>query len=125
MGYPVSLNGKNLKLNVPACNLGPLFLDPYIISRLIIEMAVKLDLPGPHPVFHMLLLILYVPDPFPERRLAPAPPVEVEGKEEYEVEAILDSLKVYCIDFFSFFLFYVFKYLQNDLLPVYYVIVNC
>lgn len=43
-----------------------------------------------HPVFHTLLLTLAVPDKFPERKVDPPPAIGLEGREEYEVEAIVD-----------------------------------
>jgi hypothetical protein len=47
-----------------------------------------------HPVFHVSLLTPAsnpdLPD-FPERRIPPPPPVEVQGQEEWVVREILDS----------------------------------
>ena len=42
-------------------------------------------------MFHTTLLSPHVADTIPGRPLQPAPPVMVEGTEEYEVEGVLDS----------------------------------
>jgi hypothetical protein len=44
-----------------------------------------------HPVFHVSLLEPIATDPIPGQLAKPAPPVIVDGQEEYEVEEILDS----------------------------------
>jgi hypothetical protein len=44
-----------------------------------------------HPVFHVSLLEPCSTDPLPGQVQPPSPPVEVEGDEFYEIEAILDS----------------------------------
>ena len=44
-----------------------------------------------HNVFHVSLLAKHKADTIPGRAQVPAPPVEVEGEEEWEVEEILDA----------------------------------
>ena len=45
-----------------------------------------------HPVFNEALLTPYIPPAYPQQQLPrPAPPIIVEGDEEYEVDEILDS----------------------------------
>nr|ODN90843.1 hypothetical protein L204_05681 [Cryptococcus depauperatus CBS 7855] len=44
-----------------------------------------------HDVFHVRLLEPYHPNTISGRQQPPPPPVEVEGEEEWEIEAILDS----------------------------------
>ncbi|RXK38911.1 hypothetical protein M231_03860 [Tremella mesenterica] len=44
-----------------------------------------------HNVFHVQLLEPYQENTIPNRNQPPPPPIEVDGQEEYEVEAILDS----------------------------------
>ena len=45
-----------------------------------------------HPVFNEALLTPYEPPIYPQQQLPrPAPPVVIEGDEEYEVDEILDS----------------------------------
>ena len=46
---------------------------------------------GMHNVFHVQLLEPYTDNLIPNRVQLPPPPIEIEGKKEYEVEAILDS----------------------------------
>ena len=48
-----------------------------------------------HPVFHVSLLELALGDPFPGQVSPPPPPVVGDGKEEWEVECILDSRHFY------------------------------
>ena len=59
-------------------------------------MAYRLKLPATwkkiHPVFNEALLMPYKPPTYPQQQQPqPAPPVIVEGDEEYEVDEILDS----------------------------------
>ena len=59
-------------------------------------MAYELELPDLfciHPVFHVTLLKTDVTNPFPGRSTDPPEPVLVNGKEEFEVESILDCRK--------------------------------
>lgn len=56
-------------------------------------MAFELVLPKNlkiHPVFHVSLLKLTVPNPFPNRDPEKPSPLLIEGNKEYEVEAVLD-----------------------------------
>jgi hypothetical protein len=44
-----------------------------------------------HNVYHISLLEPIAYDPYPGQRPNLAPPVEIDGKDEYFIEAILDS----------------------------------
>ena len=44
-----------------------------------------------HPVFHVSLLTRHTPDQIEGRSQPPPPPVKVDGDEEYEVEAVVNS----------------------------------
>jgi hypothetical protein len=44
-----------------------------------------------HNVFHVLLLELATDDAYPRQNTEPLPLVEIDGKDEYFIEAILDS----------------------------------
>jgi hypothetical protein len=83
--------------NEPSRKLRPRYIGPFAITRRIGQVAFKLDLPPTmriHPVFHASNLV-----PYEERGHAnlippeetPPPPVSVHGREEYEVESILDE----------------------------------
>ncbi|KAG0278463.1 hypothetical protein BGZ97_009726, partial [Linnemannia gamsii] len=49
------------------------------------------QMPQTHPIFHMSLLEPYHANEIQGHTLPPPPAVEIEGYDEYEVEAILDS----------------------------------
>lgn len=69
-------------------------LGPFQINQKVSTVAYKLDLPASlriHPVFHVSLLEKYIPNTFENRIQEPPPPLVIEGEEEFEVEAILDS----------------------------------
>src|SRR5258708_2554119 len=57
--------------------------------------SVTLRLPqqfrGVHPIFHVSQLEPAFPNPSPHREQPPPPPIELDGKLEYEVSEILDS----------------------------------
>jgi hypothetical protein len=44
-----------------------------------------------HNVFHILLLEPAADDGYPGQNMEPLPLVEIDGKDEYFIEAILDS----------------------------------
>lgn len=96
IGEEVWLSTSNLKLQVPSRKLGPKFIGPFPIKRIINSVAMELALPKTyriHPVFHVSLLKPVVPSSFPERREVPPPPIRVDGENEFEVEAILGCRK--------------------------------
>ena len=73
-------------------------MDPFTILEKVGRSAYKLDLPISwiqkriHPVFNEVLLTPYVTPRFGNQvQLPPPPPELVDGEEEYEVEAVLDS----------------------------------
>jgi hypothetical protein len=49
-----------------------------------------------HPAFHVLMLEPLVPNTIPEWTQSPLPPVEIDGKAEYEISQILDSKTDQC-----------------------------
>jgi hypothetical protein len=73
-------------------------LGPFTVEVCIGQGAYCLALPPHlhhlHPVFPMVKLSIAHPDPIPGRCPAP-PPTLVDGKDKYEVEAILDSRMCY------------------------------
>lgn len=96
LGEEVWLSTTNLKLSVPSRKLGPKFIGPFPIKRIINPVAMELALPKTyriHPVFHVSLLKPVMDSTFPERGELPPPPVRVDGENEFEVESILNCRK--------------------------------
>uniref|UniRef100_A0A803K5R9 Gypsy retrotransposon integrase-like protein 1 n=1 Tax=Xenopus tropicalis TaxID=8364 RepID=A0A803K5R9_XENTR len=94
LGDLVWLSTRNLRLSCPSKKLGQRFMGPFPILEQINSVTFKLKLPTNlriHPVFHVSLLKKVVENPFPGRIGAPPEPVTVQGVEEFEVQAILDS----------------------------------
>lgn len=94
VGDMVWLSTRNLRLGTPSKKLSSLYIGPFPVSRVINPSAVRLTLPPHlriHPSFHVSLLKPYVPDTYPDRVVPPAPPVDVQGNDEYEVGEVLDS----------------------------------
>jgi hypothetical protein len=44
-----------------------------------------------HNIFHVSLLEPAADDAYPRQNMEPLPPVEIDGEDEYSIEAILDS----------------------------------
>ena len=97
VGSKVWLSSENIKTKRPSKKLDYRRLGPFEVIQKISTHAVRLRLPDSmkllHPVFHIRLLEPYIPDPIPNRRHPPPPPVEIDEDLEYEVSAILDSRK--------------------------------
>jgi Chromo (CHRromatin Organisation MOdifier) domain len=96
VGDKVWLMAKNIKTRRPNKKLDHQRLGPFTIIMKRGLQSYRLDLPEAykiHPVFHVSLLERYITNTIPGRVLPPPPPVEVDGDEEYEAEAILDSRK--------------------------------
>jgi hypothetical protein len=90
------LDGSDIATNRPSSKLSHRRLGPFVIKACVSHGAYRLALPPHfhrlHPVFPVVKLSAAPPDPIPGRRPAPPPPPTlVDGEEEYEVEAILDS----------------------------------
>jgi hypothetical protein len=95
-GDRVWLDGSDIATNRPSSKLSHQRLGPFVVEACIGHGAYRLKLPYHfrrlHPVFPMVKLSPAPPDPILGRRPAPPPPTTlVDGEEEYEVEAILDS----------------------------------
>lgn len=95
IGDKVWLSAQHIKTARPAKKLDHCYLGPFEISEKISSHAYRLALPTTmkiHNVFHVHLLEPFVVENTIPNRLQSTPlPIEVEGQEEYEVEAILDS----------------------------------
>ena len=94
IGDKVWLSAKHIRTTRPTKKLDVRHLGPYRIAKQVSSHAYQLDLPPGmkiHNVFHVRLLSPYLPNQIPRRYQPPPPPIEVEGEEEWEIEAILDT----------------------------------
>lgn len=86
--------GTGYKLRgIPKAKLGLQRVGPFLIIAKVGKLAYKLQLPEQwkiHPVISVAQLEPYKEDPF-ARQQPPPPAVTIEGEEEYELEAIVDS----------------------------------
>jgi hypothetical protein len=95
-GDKVYLDGSDIRTSRPSKKLAHRFLGPYVVEHHVRANAYRLRLPKSmghlHPVFPVVKLLTAPPDPIPGHRSSPPPdPVLVDGEEEYEVEAVLNS----------------------------------
>lgn len=95
VGDEVWLNSQHISTTRPSAKLDHRWLGPFSIKKRISTSAYRLRLPEimskVHSVFHVSVLKKHSPDMIEERQQAPPYPVEIEGEEEWEVEAILDK----------------------------------
>ena len=79
----------------PSKKLDSKYVGSLTITQKVSDHAYRLELPlamkALHDVFPVKLLQLHVNDKIPHHQQPPPPPVEVDGKVEHEVSAILDS----------------------------------
>ena len=95
-GDMVWLDGHNIKMEQPAAKLVPRRHGPFPINQVMSPVTYRLKLPkqwGIHPVFHTDLLTPYHKTVLHGDNYQRPPPDLIDGEEEYEVEAILDSRK--------------------------------
>jgi hypothetical protein len=95
-GDRVWLDGSDIATSRLSSKLSHRHLGPFVIEACVGHGAYRLKLPYHfrrlHPVFPMVKLYPAPPDPIIGRQPAPPPPTTlVDGEEEYDVEAILDS----------------------------------
>ena len=96
----VWLEGTNIKTQRPAKKLDHLWHGPFVIIKKVGQAAYQLKLPQTptwwrkHDVFNEKLLKPFIKPAFDiQPNNPPAPPDLIKGKEEYEVETIIDSCK--------------------------------
>ena len=73
------------------------FVGPYRVKRIISSNAIELDLPSSvriHPIVNISKICRYR-DQVKGQKVTLPPPVEIQGKMEYEVEKILNKRKRY------------------------------
>ena len=93
-GQMVWLLRRHISTTRPSSKLNVRRLGPFPVIGSVGSSAFRLDLPPSmhiHPVFHVSLLEVHVPNTFPNRVVDPPPPVQVDGVPEFEVHSILDS----------------------------------
>ena len=93
-GDMVWLLPRNIHTTPPSRKLDWRKLGPFKITAKIGSNAYKLDLPPSmriHNTFHISLLEPYENNKFPSQIQQPPPPIQIEGKDEYELDEIIDS----------------------------------
>lgn len=98
VGDKVFLSTKYLHSTQKSKKLGPKYVGPFPITRLINSVTVELLLPKNlrrvHPVFHVSLLKPAVSSPFRSvSDSSPPVPILIDGEQHFEVKSILDSRK--------------------------------
>uniref|UniRef100_A0A670Z7K1 Integrase catalytic domain-containing protein n=1 Tax=Pseudonaja textilis TaxID=8673 RepID=A0A670Z7K1_PSETE len=95
IGDCVYLSTKFLKSLQPSKKLGPKFIGPFPISRIINPMTVELQLPKTlrqiHPVFHCSLIKPEITSNLRPPLPTPPIPIMVHGEQHFEIKDILDS----------------------------------
>lgn len=93
-GDKVWLSTRNLRTRRPSKKLDWKNIGPFEVVEAIGSHAYRLALPETmkiHDVFHVWLLNPASTDPFPGQSESNPPPVEIDGEEEWDVEAVLSS----------------------------------
>ena len=97
VGDKVWLDSRDIKTTRPMKKLDDKWFGPFPITHKYSRNAYRLELPPTlriHPTFHISLLRRVQPDDIPGRMpVPPPPPITRNGHAEYEVEAILESVR--------------------------------
>ena len=91
----VYVKAKSFRSTQPSKKLSEKNLGPYPIIAQVGTLSITICLPDSmravHPVFHVSQLEPAMPNTIPNRSQPLPPPVEVDGKPEYEITVILNS----------------------------------
>ncbi|EEB89307.1 hypothetical protein MPER_12608 [Moniliophthora perniciosa FA553] len=95
-GDKVWLDASDIQTDRPSRKLADRNLGPFVVERRVGFGAYKLKLPTTmkqlHPVFPVVKLTAYTPDPIPGQAPKPPPaPVVIEGEKYYKIETIIDA----------------------------------
>ena len=96
IGDKVLLSTKDLAFQMkerPTRKFTEQFISPYKVKKIVSTNAVELELPAAikiHPVVNVSRIVMYK-EQVEGQRLVPPAPVEIGGKQEYEVEKILNK----------------------------------
>ena len=99
IGDRVWLESKNLHFKTPTCKFAPRHIGPFSITKQISPVAYRLAQPEHmkiHNVFHVDLLTPFVETSAHSPAYMPPLPDLIDGHEEQEIEAILDSRRQGC-----------------------------
>ena len=95
IGSKVFVKAEFFRTTRPSKKLSEKYFGPYDIIDQPGSHSFTLALPKSmrsiHPVFHVSMLELAMPNTIPNRTESPPPSIEIDGALEFEVEAILDS----------------------------------
>lgn len=93
-GQKVWLSSKDIPLRLPSRKLGPKFIGPFTIVKVLSPVSVRLKLSPQfkniHPVFHVSKIKPVFRSPLQPLTSAPPPPRLVEGTLTYTVRCLLD-----------------------------------
>ena len=90
------LDALDISTTRPTKKFAHQYLSPFLIMQLVSTHAYQLKLPHLmsciHPVFHIIKLMLVLPDPIIGHHMKPPPPPEIiRGEERYKVEEVINS----------------------------------
>ncbi len=93
-GQKVCLSAKDINFRLPARKLGPKFIGPFIVAKVLSPVKVRLKLTPQfnkiHPVFHVSKIKPVFRSPLQPLISAPPPPRLIEGSPAYSVRRLID-----------------------------------